>query len=175
MMRIDGDSLSTAPLVPGQRRCELCNAPLRFHGRYGAGCPVLSPESREALLIASSLGWGRVTPSAARAGDSSSLTRRGAGASRSWSATGSSSLVCRRLRRKKYDYIWGRVTSQLGMDTGSRSDSSRSLSVVADTTGTAALTPADDCEFGWMGRHYWDRKPFAAPGYVCLTCGREKP
>jgi hypothetical protein len=59
------------------------------------------------------------------------------------------------------------------MGTGRTSDSSRSLSVVADITGTAR--DVDDCQFGWMGTHYWDRPPFGSADDVkCLMCGRTR-
>jgi hypothetical protein len=42
-----------------------------------------------------------------------------------------------------------------------------------DIIGTAR--DVDDCQFGWMGTHYWDRPPFGSADDVkCFMCGRTR-
>ena len=172
-MRIDGDSLSTAPLVPLLHTCAWCGKRQPFHDpSCGSHDASLNAKVAE-LLIAASLVSPHVIPAAAPAADGSSLTRRGAGGSRSWSVTGSSGSVCRRLRLVRSGSTSGRGTSAGGTATGRTSDSSRSSSVEDDIIGTAR--DVDDCQFGWMGTHYWDRPPFGSADDVkCLMCGRTR-
>lgn len=143
MMRIDGNSLSSGHRVQVRQLCESCNEPLIYPMHWCRSPHASSVEKVVAALPESSQEWARETLHQVLAEDGSSLTRRGARASRSWSATGSSGLVCRRIRRKKYDYIWGRIQSQLGMATGKTSDSLKSSTGEADIIGMAAPTPAE--------------------------------
>jgi hypothetical protein len=124
-------------------RCELCNALLEFHGPLCFGPPVSWTESPGAHSDASRVGAALETLLPPLPGDGSFLTRRGAGASRSWSVTASSGSVCRRLRRARSDSFWAAVRSQRGMATGRTSGSSKSYTGEDVTTGTAAATPAD--------------------------------
>jgi hypothetical protein len=84
------------------------------------------------------------------------------------------------------------------MGTGRTSGSSKSSTGEDVTTGTVEVTLVEygvprmtvgksaevqreegslnDCEFGWMGFHYWQDIPFAPEGTrKCLMCGRVKP
>lgn len=140
-----GNSPSTDRPAPVEQLCVWCKQPRESHTPSCPSPPAFLNERAvvHSLVYKVAQVQGTLPPPLLGVGNFS--IRRGDGASRSWSATGSSSLVCRRLRRAKYAYIWGRVTSQLGMDTGRTSGSSKSSSEVGVTIGTAAPTPAEPC------------------------------
>jgi hypothetical protein len=142
-----GRSHSTVPAAQDDPLCEWCHARQRFHSP--------SALSRHASLLANQAE--RLTASSpvsepeirrlARLADSSSLTRRGGGASRSWSVTGSSGSVCRRLRLGRSGSTSRRGTSASGMATGSRSASSKWWLGEGGTTGREVLTHVELDEF----------------------------
>lgn len=160
-----GNSPSTDRPAQDVPLCGWCYVPRHSHDPS-----TISPHALfvvravEALRIANRESE-RGTPAAAQAADGSSSTRRGAGASRSWSATGSSGLASRRLKRAKSVSTWAAVRSQRGMATGKTSDSSKSLNEVGVSIGMVDRTPAD-CDKGWMGMHVW-----SMVDNICLNCG----
>jgi hypothetical protein len=183
-----GRSHSTDPLVLDGQLCPWCFGLLASHSPFEASRHALRLARAAQRWTDARAGAARETPAAAQADAGSSSTRRGAGASRSWSVTGSSGSVCRRLRRARSDSFWESVRSARGMGTGRTSGSSKSSTGEDVTTGTVEVTLVEsaevqreegslnDCEFGWMGFHYWQDIPFAPEGTrKCLMCGRVKP
>ncbi len=156
-----GHSPSTDRHAQDDQLCVWCKQPRKSHT---PSCPS-PPAFLDEKVVVHSLVYrvesvpGTLPPPLLGVG--SSLTRRGAGASRSWSVTGSSGSVCRRLRRARSASIWEAVRSQRGMGTGKTSGSLKSYSGAARSTG---VVPAADCD---TGNHVWARSD--GPLF-CINC-----
>lgn len=174
-----GNSPSTDRLAPDEQLCVWCKQPRESHT---PSCPS-PPAFLDEKVVVRSLVYKVVpvpgTPPPPLLGVGSSSTVRGGRASRSWSVTGSSGSVSRRLRRARSVAIWESVRSQRGMATGKTSDSSKSSIVEDDTIGPEDPTPASwpkaDCDKGWEGNHLWGYVTTEGPGSLfCFNCGRRK-
>ena len=147
MMPIE-DGQRIVPPVEQTDLCEWCSTPLLSHGPFIRLRHALLTEKAGAVLNAAKVERERVTPEAAPRAAGSSFKAVGGTPSRTWSATGSSSLVCRRMRHAKFAPIYRRTPSTRGTDTGKTSGSSKSWGEAASTTGLAARIPADQ-HIGW--------------------------
>lgn len=164
--------------------CAWCSQPRRSHGQSSPLHHAFSTESQVALSLTELAAWERGIHPLVRVDVGSSSTRHGGAASRSWSATASSVSVCRRLKHAKFDATSGRAPSTRGTATSKTSGSSKSSSAADDTTGTVALTTAE--EYGdhrvvsvnqwspWVGREHFHvvcaDKTHTDYGR-CFTCG----
>ena len=158
-----GRSPSTGRPAREVRLCESCREPLLSHVLSCPSHRVFSIENLAENLIAASLASVPETRVLLLPADGSSSTTRGARASRSWSVTGSSGSVCRRLRRAKSASTSRSGPSTAGTGTGRTSASSRSSSEADDITGTVEVTLV---EYGTPHVHVVDVSG------TCRTCGR---
>lgn len=170
-----GNSPSTDRPAPGAQLCVWCKQPRESHTPSCPSPPVFLDEKVVVHSLVYKAGPEPETPAAALAAGSSSSIHCGAGASRSWSVTGSSGLVCRRLRQARSEGSLVPAILRRGTGIGSRSGSLKSYSAAASATGTVARTPANDCWFGQKGMHFWV-KDSEEPDYIyCSNCGRRRP
>ena len=138
-----GRSHSTDPADQVAPLCRLCDVPRPSHTHWCPLRPASWTVSQAAHLDVYRVGAALETLLPPLPAVGSSSIRRGGVGSRSWSATGSSGSVCRRLRRGRSVSTWEAIRSQRGMATGRTSDSSRSSSAVDVSIGTAAPTLAE--------------------------------
>ena len=135
-----GRGRRVAPIGVRPATCPLCLGPLPFHVRSCPSLPAYSIEKAAARLGIELAEWQRETLRRLLRDGGSSLTVRGARDSRTWSVTGSSGSVSRRLRHAKSGNGSQRTRSTSGTASTKTPGSWKSSTVVDDITGTVEVT-----------------------------------
>ena len=131
------------PIGDRPATCPLCYAPLPFHDPWCRSLPVFSGVSQGEVSPAFRAAAERVIQAVVRRDVGSSSTARGGRASRTWSVTGSSGSVSRRLKHARSGRGSQRTRSTSGTASTKTPDSSKWWNEGVDITGMAAAIPAD--------------------------------
>lgn len=130
-----GSGRRSVPIGGQPARCPLCYAPLPSHAASCPSRPVSWIENLGEIFPECSPDQVREIQRVLRQAVGSSLTARGGRASRTWSVTGSSGSVSRRLKHARYAHGWPPIRSTSGTASTKTQDSSKLFNVAERTIG----------------------------------------